>query len=134
MLRRPPRSTRTDTLFPYTTLVRSIALAGNAGRGIDPDDNRCRCVAVGRQVIAARFEQQSWRSLCRTRLPVLARPRAETHQAELSALRFRRPLRWLDIPLRATAGTIGRWASQRRPGCRRLRLFRLAERRVGTEW
>src|SRR3546814_21042263 len=25
MLRRPPRSTRTDTLFPYTTLVRSGA-------------------------------------------------------------------------------------------------------------
>src|SRR3546814_8659773 len=25
MLRRPPRSTRTDTLFPYTTLVRSPA-------------------------------------------------------------------------------------------------------------
>src|SRR3546814_19887915 len=25
MNRRPPRSTRTDTLFPYTTLVRSIA-------------------------------------------------------------------------------------------------------------
>src|SRR3546814_12789631 len=23
MLRRPPRSTRTDTLFPYTTLIRS---------------------------------------------------------------------------------------------------------------
>src|SRR3546814_20715842 len=33
MIRRPPRSTRTDTLFPYTTLFRSIrsvheALAG----------------------------------------------------------------------------------------------------------
>src|SRR3546814_5209617 len=26
MIRRPPRSTRTDTLFPYTTLVRSHAL------------------------------------------------------------------------------------------------------------
>src|SRR3546814_10362618 len=26
MLRRPPRSTRTDTLFPYTTLFRSHAL------------------------------------------------------------------------------------------------------------
>src|SRR3546814_20737276 len=26
MLRRPPRSTRTDTLFPYTTLFRSISL------------------------------------------------------------------------------------------------------------
>src|SRR3546814_16109650 len=29
MIRRPPRSTRTDTLFPYTTLFRS----GHAGRG-----------------------------------------------------------------------------------------------------
>src|SRR3546814_9356411 len=26
MLRRPPRSTRTDTLFPYTTLFRSVGL------------------------------------------------------------------------------------------------------------
>src|SRR3546814_10702173 len=26
MIRRPPRSTRTDTLFPYTTLFRSIKL------------------------------------------------------------------------------------------------------------
>src|SRR3546814_8897947 len=26
MLRRPPRSTRTDTLFPYTTLFRSLGL------------------------------------------------------------------------------------------------------------
>src|SRR3546814_20177499 len=25
MIRRPPRSTRTDTLFPYTTLFRSVA-------------------------------------------------------------------------------------------------------------
>src|SRR3546814_20233484 len=27
MIRRPPRSTRTDTLFPYTTLFRSIELS-----------------------------------------------------------------------------------------------------------
>src|SRR3546814_1662729 len=37
MLRRPPRSTRTDTLFPYTTLFRSdLAVAGRlhrVGRG-----------------------------------------------------------------------------------------------------
>src|SRR3546814_7621616 len=26
MIRRPPRSTRTDTLFPYTTLFRSVEL------------------------------------------------------------------------------------------------------------
>src|SRR3546814_8769269 len=31
MIRRPPRSTRTDTLFPYTTLFRSVAWA-NADR------------------------------------------------------------------------------------------------------
>src|SRR3546814_9802523 len=30
MLRRPPRSTRTDTLFPYTTLFRSAGAGGKA--------------------------------------------------------------------------------------------------------
>src|SRR3546814_6285769 len=36
MIRRPPRSTRTDTLFPYTTLFRSQRPAGQvAGRGIE---------------------------------------------------------------------------------------------------
>src|SRR3546814_1526618 len=29
MIRRPPRSTRTDTLFPYTTLFRSHGLRAN---------------------------------------------------------------------------------------------------------
>src|SRR3546814_7969380 len=32
MIRRPPRSTRTDTLFPYTTLFRSHGDRGDAGR------------------------------------------------------------------------------------------------------
>src|SRR3546814_10100947 len=32
MIRRPPRSTRTDTLFPYTTLFRSL---DDLGRGAD---------------------------------------------------------------------------------------------------
>src|SRR3546814_12483861 len=31
-IRRPPRSTRTDTLFPYTTLFRSCAVGGEGGR------------------------------------------------------------------------------------------------------
>src|SRR3546814_14937896 len=30
MLRRPPRSTRTDTLFPYTTLFRSVGAGQSA--------------------------------------------------------------------------------------------------------
>src|SRR3546814_3980434 len=33
MIRRPPRSTRTDTLFPYTTLFRSEAANAGLGRG-----------------------------------------------------------------------------------------------------
>src|SRR3546814_7434176 len=33
MIRRPPRSTRTDTLFPYTTLFRSLAQRRRAGQG-----------------------------------------------------------------------------------------------------
>src|SRR3546814_20728580 len=33
MIRRPPRSTRTDTLFPYTTLFRSTAL--DVGPSVD---------------------------------------------------------------------------------------------------
>src|SRR3546814_10062382 len=38
MIRRPPRSTRTDTLFPYTTLFRSdVDLAGRRRAGMrDP--------------------------------------------------------------------------------------------------
>src|SRR3546814_21129587 len=32
MIRRPPRSTRTDTLFPYTTLVRSGVAVAEAGQ------------------------------------------------------------------------------------------------------
>src|SRR3546814_4282991 len=33
MIRRPPRSTRTDTLFPYTTLFRSHRLFVRGGKG-----------------------------------------------------------------------------------------------------
>src|SRR3546814_5449901 len=36
MIRRPPRSTRTDTLFPYTTLFRSPALRRDLCAGSRP--------------------------------------------------------------------------------------------------
>src|SRR3546814_13574356 len=38
MIRRPPRSTRTDTLFPYTTLFRSLvpSLVKGTAEAIDP--------------------------------------------------------------------------------------------------
>src|SRR3546814_11924450 len=44
-IRRPPRSTRTDTLFPYTTLFRSIARivgAGGLDLRVDPFARLCR--------------------------------------------------------------------------------------------
>src|SRR3546814_15602870 len=44
MIRRPPRSTRTDTLFPYTTLFRSPAPA----IGIDPLEEEVVVDAPGR--------------------------------------------------------------------------------------
>src|SRR3546814_13484517 len=40
MIRRPPRSTRTDTLFPYTTLFRSVQVT-------DADGNVLRTLNLG---------------------------------------------------------------------------------------
>src|SRR3546814_1362388 len=37
MIRRPPRSTRTDTLFPYTTLFRSLLLTVAGDRPAAPE-------------------------------------------------------------------------------------------------
>src|SRR3546814_3671804 len=50
MIRRPPRSTRTDTLFPYTTLFRSLL-----GRTVDAAHDRHRredALAAGHDVAA----------------------------------------------------------------------------------
>src|SRR3546814_16073010 len=43
MMRRPPGSTRTDTLFPYTTLFRSVRAHDAAG--LAGTDHRQRCPA-----------------------------------------------------------------------------------------
>src|SRR3546814_15905368 len=45
MIRRPPRSTRTDTLFPYTTLFRSEAVQQrqHADRRNRCEDDAARC-------------------------------------------------------------------------------------------
>src|SRR3546814_1155152 len=54
MIRRPPRSTRTDTLFPYTTLFRSMCvvaarLAGSARmRPVGPSCDRAVAAEVSR--------------------------------------------------------------------------------------
>src|SRR3546814_4906805 len=46
MIPRPPRSTRTDTLFPYTTIFRSLFQLHSRRRYADED--RSRCARAGR--------------------------------------------------------------------------------------
>src|SRR3546814_16746159 len=56
MIRRPPRSTRTDTLFPYTTLFRSHRDRGDASTQLQDLDRlvqphllvECQVIGVGR--------------------------------------------------------------------------------------
>src|SRR3546814_9347761 len=47
MIRRPPRSTRTDTLFPYTTLFRSFRGACRCDICLGLPCSRYRCVQIG---------------------------------------------------------------------------------------
>src|SRR3546814_17909814 len=60
MIRRPPRTTRTDTLFPYTTLVRSRRRAeeedriGDIARQTGPLHRNVRHDQVARPVVHAR--------------------------------------------------------------------------------
>src|SRR3546814_19871987 len=49
MIRRPPRSTRTDTLFPYTTLFRSHHVPGARAENRDPRNLRGLTVVALRQ-------------------------------------------------------------------------------------
>src|SRR3546814_2034884 len=83
MIRRPPRSTRTDTLFPYTTLFRSPAVTepGGAQRG-------------DRRTDAHPAQRLLDRDAQRRRLPVGpdlydgsgVRRRSEEHTSELQSL------------------------------------------------
>src|SRR3546814_1237127 len=75
MIRRPPRSTRTDTLFPYTTLFRSLRLCV-----------RRQCAGPDHDVAAQR--QAGARPLARTQSFPRdhAAPRSEEHTSELQSL------------------------------------------------
>src|SRR3546814_10037707 len=84
MIRRPPRSTRTDTLFPYTTLFRSWSAVGS-GR----NDGCLRGSEVVIEVIAEPVELPDY--LCRdVRLGIGPKredwPRSEEHTSELQSL------------------------------------------------
>src|SRR3546814_4479260 len=76
MIRRPPRSTRTDTLFPYTTLFRSAARRRcPAARRCRPDSAPAPFRCPPRRPAA--LPRSGWN--CR-------RPRSEEHTSELQSL------------------------------------------------
>src|SRR3546814_3117280 len=89
MIRRPPRSTRTDTLFPYTTLFRSLRhRVGDPGRGVQrlrqPPHRRVRrSAAVGVERLADQVEAAAGRQ-CPERLGDDGR--SEEHTSELQSL------------------------------------------------
>src|SRR3546814_3870088 len=79
MIRRPPRSTRTDTLFPYTTLFRSTSRSFSTNIGSFESLNcRTRC---GRRPCA---RQMRWTEL--TLIPTWRIWRSEEHTSELQSL------------------------------------------------
>src|SRR3546814_2666502 len=57
MIRRPPRSTRTDTLFPYTTFFRSIAGTADEVSAIITDHHHVHDGAVRMRFVVAIVEQ-----------------------------------------------------------------------------
>src|SRR3546814_6801057 len=73
MIRRPPRSTRTDTLFPYTTLFRSTHMS--------------RFVALLEQYRQTPMTPALFCAMAQDMLPLLnAQKRSEEHTSELQSL------------------------------------------------
>src|SRR3546814_7725623 len=64
MIRRPPRSTRTDTLFPYTTLFRSHGLLRLRRRGLHQESGGVGVLRrrSGLPGAALRVDHTAWRS------------------------------------------------------------------------
>src|SRR3546814_7459669 len=86
MIRRPPRSTRTDTLFPYTTLfrsaLRSLARRGRQSRG---DRRRTQLRAFG-QTAGRTFRRVHARLGLFPESLLNGRRRSEEHTSELQSL------------------------------------------------
>src|SRR3546814_15156587 len=119
MIRRPPRSTRTYTLFPYTTLFRSVEtrqrIAGLAGR-----DHEARAIEVlqvvdGAEAGAVDVLEQRVRAACHARcgavhrvvaavrLHAVAEQTAQHRQAAQEAVAEARLIRLAPAPDRHVA-------------------------------
>src|SRR3546814_1044631 len=90
MIRRPPRSTRTDTLFPYTTLFRSVLEMHRHARqrqflvvGVHPYRNAGAAAERGEQILIRIGAGILTADVDRL---VGARARSEEHTSELQSL------------------------------------------------
>src|SRR3546814_7083069 len=77
MIPRPPRSTRTDTRFPYTTLFRSRHQTDMLAAG-ERDEHALLVAATGAGKTLAGFLP--------TLVDLAAHPRSEAHTSELQSL------------------------------------------------
>src|SRR3546814_1912857 len=85
MIRRPPRSTRTDTLFPYTTLFRSLRHDHFADRHRARDPHR-RAASDAALRASGRGDTASRRRLAEGRARAPGDRRSEEHTSELQSL------------------------------------------------
>src|SRR3546814_7137648 len=84
MIRRPPRSTRTDTLFPYTTLFRSLAGQVPALRRPDGVGRRpWRCPAQSRRHIRSEEHTSELQSLMRISYAVFCLKKKKTTKSKI---------------------------------------------------
>src|SRR3546814_16936104 len=100
MIRRPPRSTRTDTLFPYTTLFRSAVF---------PDLVAKRMAAMAPEIeqVADDCIDQLLRAGSGDFMAIVANPLPITVVSTLVGFRARDTNRWLQGAFASTAGDVG---------------------------
>src|SRR3546814_7314742 len=92
MIRRPPRSTRTDTLFPYTTLFRSVRRLGIEGRqvvlgeprGVDPQAGKVGVLCA--QVFQSHQRLHAFEGQLDLPSQAIGSGRSEEHTSELQSL------------------------------------------------
>src|SRR3546814_8395102 len=84
MIRRPPRSTRTDTLFPYTTLFRDGICAHAVRQGRWP--HRADALVLAALGGGARHQGRALAAHVRLALALLALPLLQSRRRALSGV------------------------------------------------
>src|SRR3546814_6281832 len=85
MIRRPPRSTRTDTLFPYTTLFRSARLG--LGRREVGEGRRLRRIPIASETNRGRRSEEhtsELQSLMRISYAVFCLKKKKNHHTKIT--------------------------------------------------